>query len=215
MKKFKFSQPVIIFLAMFLPVSFAVYNLPAVQERLDWRVAELTARIKYALSPPEEVIFVPQEAAMLSTETVPSAPPSPLPPPEITVTTTPPALSTPAVTPTPIPQSIQLAGFKHEYQTWNNCGPATLAIALSFWGWEGDQRSIATYTKPNPRDKNVMPYEMAAYVEDETDLEIVYRVGGDVELLRHFLVSGLPVIIEKGFEGPDFDGWMGHSVNDN
>ncbi|OGO34303.1 MAG: hypothetical protein A2Z03_08505 [Chloroflexi bacterium RBG_16_56_8] len=113
---------------------------------------------------------------------------------------------------TPIPNSIQLAGFRHEYQTWNNCGPATLAMALSYWGWEGDQRSIATFTKPNPRDKNVMPYEMATYVEEETEFRTVSRVGGEIKLLKRFLAAGLPVIIEKGFEGPEFDGWMGHYV---
>ena len=85
-------------------------------------------------------------------------------------------------------------------------------MALSYWEWEGDQRLIATFTKPNPRDKNVMPYELAAYVEEETQLRIVSRVGGDVELLKRFIASGLPVIIEKGFEGRDFDGWMGHYV---
>ena len=83
-------------------------------------------------------------------------------------------------------------------------------MALSYWEWEGDQRLIAAFAKPNPRDKNVMPYELAAYVEEETQLRIVSRVGGDVELLKRFIASGLPVIIEKGFEGLDFDGWMGH-----
>ena len=40
--------------------------------------------------------------------------------------------------------------------------------------------------------------------------KVVFRVGGEIELLKHFLAAGLPVIVEKGFEGPDFDGWMGH-----
>jgi len=83
---------------------------------------------------------------------------------------------------------------------------------LSFWGWEGDQNDIAPITKPNPRDKNVMPYELANFVEAETPFKSMFRVGGDIELLKRFLAAGLPVIIEKGFEGPNFDGWMGHYV---
>ncbi|HEX7974200.1 MAG TPA: tetratricopeptide repeat protein [Anaerolineales bacterium] len=101
---------------------------------------------------------------------------------------------------------------KQEYQGWNNCGPATLAMALSYWGWQGNQYTIAPSTKPNPRDKNVMPYELADYVKEKTPFKVIVREGGETELLKRFLAAGLPVIIEKGFEGPEFDGWMGHYV---
>ena len=193
---------------------FVVYNLPPVQDRLGWRVAELMARFKYAIAPPEEVVFVPQEKTILSTPTVPVTPAPGTAASStvaaITPSATPDSLDTPTRTPTPIPQNIKLTGFKHEYQTWNNCGPATLAMALSYWDWEGDQRPIAAFTKPNSRDKNVMPYELTAFVEEKTELMVLSRVGGDIELLKRFIASGLPVIVEKGFEGPDFDGWMGH-----
>lgn len=193
----------------------AIYDLPPVQERVGWRVAELMARFKYALSPPEQIFFVPAEKDILATPTGSTQSSTPVP--SVTSTYTPSAKQ-PIISPTPtailkpIPISIQLDGFRHEYQTWNNCGPATLAMALSYWDWEGDQRPIAAFTKPNSRDKNVMPYELSAYVEEETELEVLYRVGGEIELLKRFLAAELPVIIEKGFEGRDFDGWMGHYV---
>lgn len=193
---------------------FAVYNLPPVQARIGWRVAELLARFKYAISPPEEVVFVPQEGAMPLTRTVPVTPAVATAALSTRAATTPSATpnfsDTPTRTPTPIPQSIQLTGFKHEYQTWNNCGPATLSMALSFWGWEENQQPIAAFTKPNSRDKNVMPYELTAFVEEKTKFMALSRVGGEIELLKRLIASGFPVIIEKGFEGPDFEGWMGH-----
>ena len=206
------------FLLSFFIVTFlgivAVYNLPPVQDRVGWRVAELMAHVKYAISPPEEVVFVPQEKTNLSTRTVPVTPILATVTSSTTVAITPsatPDLSdTPTGTPTRIPQSIQLTSFKHEYQSWNNCGPATLSIALSFWGWEGNQQPIAAFTKPNSRDKNVMPYELAAFVEEKTELIVLSRVGGGIELLKRLIASGFPVIVEKGFEGPDFEGWMGH-----
>jgi tetratricopeptide (TPR) repeat protein len=37
-------------------------------------------------------------------------------------------------------------------------------------------------------------------------------VGGDLDILKRFLAAGLPVILEKGFEGPNIEGWMGHYV---
>ena len=201
------------FIVAFLGI-FAIYNLPPVQDRVGWRVAELLARFKYAISPPEEVVFVPQEKSILSTRTVPITPTLATAASSTTAAITPSATrklsDTPTRTPTPIPQSIKLTGFKHEYQAWNNCGPATLSMALSFWGWEGNQQPIAAFTKPNSRDKNVMPYELTAFVEEKTELMVLSRVGGEIELLKRLIASGFPVIIEKGFEGPDFDGWMGH-----
>ena len=210
MKRHKFSKSILIFLIVFILGIPAIYSLPAVQERVGWRVAELVARIKYAVSPPEEVIFVPEGDAISPTKTVVQSTPLP-------TNSTPDALSnlpqpTPTQTLTPIPKSISLTGVQHEYQTWNNCGPATLAMALSYWKWDGNQRIIADFTKPNPRDKNVTPYELTAYVEEKTQLQTILRVGGEIELLKRFLAAGFPVIIEKGFEGRDFDGWMGHYV---
>src|SRR3990172_816126 len=216
MRRHKFTGSFLILLIIFFLGIPAIYNLPPVQERLGWRAAELFARFKYGLSPPEQFVFVPEEGSMLPTQTISPRSTTPVP---FSVTTTPIppsslSISSPTSTKalTPIPKSIQLDGVRHEYQSWNNCGPATLAMALSYWGWEGDQHPIAAFVKPNPRDKNVMPYEMAAYIEEETQLKVIHRVGGDIELLKRFLAAGLPVIIEKGFVGRDFDGWMGHYV---
>lgn len=196
--------------------SFAIYNLPPVQERVGWRVAEVMARLKYAIAPPEEVVFIPQEKSILPTPTLQVTPATTTATSNtlaaITSSVAPDLSDTSTRTPTPIPQSIQLTGFKHEYQTWNNCGPATLSMALSSLGWDGSQQPIAAFTKPNSRDKNVMPYELVAFVEEETEWEVIARVGGDIELIKRFIASGLPVIIEKGFEGPKLEGWMGHYV---
>lgn len=190
-----------------------LFRSPTVQESLGWRLEALWADIQYALHPPAQVVFVPEQP---STATQPPTPPDtpthtatidlatiePTPSPTIT--------STPTLAPTPLPPQTMLSGVLHQYQMWNNCGPANLSMALSFWGWKGDQRVTAAFLKPNQRDKNVMPYEMENFVEQETDLEAVVRVGGDLQTLEAFISAGFPVIVEKGFEGVGFDGWMGH-----
>ena len=188
-----------------------VYNLPSFQERFGWRISEARAIVWYALFPPEESVFTPNPtlAAMVQQTLAafaPTATVTPSPGPTAPPTTTP----TPTLVPTPLPDRVALTGTRHEYQKYNNCGPATLAMALSFWGWEGDQRPIADYTKPNARDKNVMPYELEAFVDNETGLRAVVRVGGDLDRLKSLMAAGFPVMVEKGFEGPGFDGWMGH-----
>lgn len=207
-------------LTLILVVVYALYQLPPVQERLEWRVAALRARIYYAISPPEDVIFVPGESdGLLPPPAVTviilptGTPPVPSPvvvdePPEITPTPTP--TQEPTVTPTPIPETVQLSGVHHQYQSWNNCGPATLSMALSYWGWGGDQRQVAARIRPNPRDKNVMPYEMVDFVQGETDYRALTRVGGEINMVKEFIAAGFPVMVEKGIDGQD--GWLGHYV---
>lgn len=140
----------------------------------------------------------------------------PLPPTEtstsIPPTETPAPLAT-AVPPTPtlppIPDSIRLVGFRHQFQEWNNCGPATLAMALSFFGLNLNQAQIANATKPNPEDRNVSPAEMAAYVNETTPYRALFRVNGRVETVKHLLANGIPVILELGLNPPGDLSWMG------
>jgi hypothetical protein len=61
---------------------------------------------------------------------------------------TPEPTATATLLPTPIPVKVVLGGIVHEYQQFNNCGPANLAMALSYWGWQGDQRDTRAFA-PN------------------------------------------------------------------
>jgi len=193
----------------------SVYNLPYVQDRIGWRISELRAKIKYALSPPEQAVFTPdQTVAAIVQSTLSAFTPTATPTPSATrtpgPTNTPTITYTPTITSTPIPANVHLSGVRHEFQRWNNCGPANLSMALSYWGWRDTQYDTAAVLKPNQRDKNVMPYEMAAYVEEQTEFGVVTRVGGELEMLKRFIAAGFPMLIEKGYEGASFDGWMGH-----
>jgi len=210
----------IIILAILIPVlcllGLVIYNLPPVYDRLAWRVDALKADIKYAINPPEKIVFTPlPQHPATATPQIEIVPPNSSPTVELafataTPTTPPTPIAPPTLSPTPLPGQVMLGGLRHEYQRWNNCGPANLSMALSYWGWQGDQRTTAPFLKPNERDKNVMPYEMEAYVEGQTDLLATVRVGGDANKLKAFISSGYPVLVEKGFEGVNFDGWMGH-----
>ncbi|MCP5096927.1 MAG: hypothetical protein GY943_15365, partial [Chloroflexi bacterium] len=63
-----------------------------------------------------------------------------------------PATSTPIPyptnTPIPIPASARLEGFNHHFQEWNNCGPATMAMTLSYFGLGLTQTDTAADLKP-------------------------------------------------------------------
>ncbi|NDJ78343.1 MAG: LysM peptidoglycan-binding domain-containing protein [Chloroflexi bacterium] len=110
--------------------------------------------------------------------------------------------------PTQLPEDVMLTGIRYEAQEWNNQGPATLAMALSYYGWEGDQNDIADVVRPNREDKSVTPAELVDYVNTRTGYRALARLGGTVDTLRTLVGSGYPVIIEVGFT-PEED-WLGH-----
>jgi tetratricopeptide (TPR) repeat protein len=103
--------------------------------------------------------------------------------------------------------SVQLSGVNHQWQTWNNCGPATVTMNLSYFGRPQLQADAAPFLKPNRDDKNVSPEELAAYART-TGLEALVRRGGSIEQLKLLLSNNLPVLAETWLVHED-DG-LGH-----
>ena len=63
-------------------------------------------------------------------------------------------------------------------------------MLLSFWGWEGDQHVVEKVIKPLKEDRNVMPYEMLEYVNEQTSLTGVVRYGGDIDMVKKLVAAG-------------------------
>jgi len=120
-----------------------------------------------------------------------------------------PPSATPTPTPLPIAPAARVSGLVHHFQSWNNCGPATLAMALSYFDIFQDQEQTASILKPDPEDRNVSPSEMEDYVNNRTNLRATSRTNGDLDILRRLLSVGLPVIIELGLDPPGEYRWMG------
>lgn len=125
-----------------------------------------------------------------------------------TPTATAPPTNTPAPTAEPLPVSYRMGEVVHHTQDWNNCGPATLAMGLSYFGATFTQYDTAAYLKPNDEDRNVSPYQMAEFVSQRTDFEALDRVNGDLDLLRTLIANDFPVIIEIGLDPPGEVAWL-------
>ena len=104
--------------------------------------------------------------------------------------------------------AVELTGLRHEWQTWNNCGPATLSFYMSYYGNPLMQADTGAQLRHNPDDKNVLPFELSQFAQNQGYLTSV-RVNGNLDLLRSFLSNGIPVIIETWLEEEPNDG-MGH-----
>ncbi len=127
--------------------------------------------------------------------------------PTVPPTATPLPTNTP--TPVPLPTKVRLEGMKIIPQGFNNCGPANLAINLNFYGNPTTQAEAASWLKPNREDRNVSPWQMVDYVNEQTDMSAFFGSGGDMDLLKRLVAAGFPVVVEKGYELPT-QGWLGH-----
>lgn len=138
----------------------------------------------------------------------------PVSPPGATPLSTP--TSTPTATPVPTPSfliapaqpSALLSGLRHEWQTWNNCGPATLAMNLSYYGSPLDQAAIGAVLRTSPDDKNVSPHELVDFARAQGYAADLY-VNGNANLLKTLISNGFPVLLETWHERAPGDG-IGH-----
>ena len=216
------------FLPLALLLVIGIYFLPPVHSRLSWRLDELRTRMIYFFNPPDEAVFQPEtqidlESAVATTRAQYELTLTP------DVTSTPEAGPTlvPTVTSTPLPAAVSLPGvvYVDQHGRWNYCGPANLTMALNFWGWPGDRDDVARVVKPGSdnlkknfidrgyEDKNVMPYELVDFVNEQTEFRALMRFGGDENLLKRLLAAGFPVVVEKGYYEADYTGkidWLGH-----
>lgn len=183
-------------------------------------VRALPGRYAYYLPEPLQEFRHDPHPELLPTPVVTQVPPSLSPTAQPTSTPIPSSTPTPVLTPSqlpptpsPIPTSTPLArflleGVRHEHQGWNNCGPVTLAMALSYWGRSEGQNEIASVLKPDPEDKNVSPWEMATYTRD-LNLDAVVLVNGTLDRLKTLVRAGFPVIVETWYVRDEED-QLGH-----
>ncbi len=195
----------------FALLAILLYQTPFVKSRVDWRAEKFFLYVENAVNPPGPA---------------PTALPYTLPPtfaaPPPTPTFTPAPQFEPSVTPTatlpPPPPQAAIRSPKFEKQTPNNCGPATLSMMLSLYGWQGSQKDISDLIKPVVGDRNVNPEELRYYVRTQAGwLNLEYRVGGDLKTLKRLIAANYPVMVESVTAldpndalGPNDDLWAAH-----
>ena len=195
--------------------AWAIYQLPPVRQRLDWRLDFALAYLRGMVRPVSEMpTALPPPAVRVTTNPTETAKPAQIA--NTPTATVPPVTPSPTLSPTPIPESVSLPAPAWERQDINNCGPTTLAMHLRYYGWEGDQFTISGLLKPERNDRNVNVEELVYYVRTQAAwLSIIYRVGGDLEILKELLAAGFPVMVEEAFYfeeqfWPNDDKWAAH-----
>ncbi len=151
---------------------------------------------------PSEPFSTPLDQAAPTLDPTPSATPTPLP------TETPAPTATPAPAFTGPSPAVKLTGLRHAWQTWNNCGPATLSMYMSYYGNTLDQATIGAVLRRSPDDKNVSPDELVAYAQGQ-GYTARLLVNGNADMARTLLSNGFPMLVETWHESePGFG--LGH-----
>jgi tetratricopeptide (TPR) repeat protein len=204
---------ILIGLAGLILLAVLIYQIPYVKSVASWRIEKSMIYAKNVINPPGPVPTAMPVTPRPATSTA-----------EIIASQTPMIGLTPSVTPTatfaPLPAQASIASPPYEKQTPNNCGPATLSMALHLYGWEGSQEDIANVVKPILQDRNVNPEELRYFVRTQAGwLNMEYRVGGNIDLLKRLLAANYPVMIESVTSldpndalGPNDDLWAAHYV---
>lgn len=191
--------------------------LSPLRQRLEWRADAGLTYLRHVVQPVGEM-----PTPMVAVESMTTATPestltaTAVLPTEIVATQTP----QPTLPPTALPPQSILSSPPFEGQDWNNCGPATLAMYLRYYGWDGKQTDISDDLKPVKADRNVNVEDLVQYVRSNAGwLNSEFRVGGNLGLLRTLIANGIPVMIESsyilpegslGVMGPQDDRWTGH-----
>lgn len=201
-------RTILIALAALTLLFIGIYQIPRVRDALEWRFEKFTLYAKNTINPPGPV---PTALPVTPRPTISS-----------TATTAPTEIAEIEITPTPtlppIPAQASIPSPAYEKQTPNNCGPATLSMALHIYGWEGNQTDISDLIKPVTGDRNVNPEELRYYVRTQAGwLNLEYRVGGSIETLKRLIAANYPVIVESVTSldpndalGPTDDLWAAH-----
>lgn len=108
--------------------------------------------------------------------------------------------------------SALVEGVPQYAQTFNNCGPATLSMIMTWAGTPKDQHELGKLMRPyqNPQgdndDKSINSEEFVSWAQS-FDLYALRRPNGTHDLIKTFVSNGIPVVV-KSWLHPNED--IGH-----
>ncbi|MFN8481763.1 MAG: C39 family peptidase [Anaerolineae bacterium] len=83
---------------------------------------------------------------------------------------------------------------QHFWQSRNNCGPTSVAMAASVFGIAVDPEAARRILRPEPESIGMDPIRVPGYVQG-LGLAARPRVNGDLDTLRRLIAADVPVIV--------------------
>jgi len=92
----------------------------------------------------------------------------------------------------------------HIWQTYNNCGPSSVAEVLSYWGITRTQDQVRLVLRADNNPRGMAPYGVPSYARG-VGLQALLGVAGTPRLLKALLSNGFPVIVNQLVSATDHD----------
>jgi len=112
------------------------------------------------------------------------------------------AVAIPAPEPAAAPASMVFDDMKHVWQSLNNCGPASVVMALSTFGIDVSQE----FARVPLRGTNILsgmgPQKVDGWVNANFGLRSVWRNNGTNDLLRRLVANGFAPMVTQWMQDP-------------
>ena len=81
-------------------------------------------------------------------------------------------------------------------QTWNNCGPSSVAEVLAYWGISRTQGQVQAVLRADGNPHGMSPYGVPAYMRS-LGLRALLGIAGSQRLVKALISNGFPVIVSQ------------------
>jgi hypothetical protein len=133
----------------------------------------------------------PDEGASLSAQATPIAPAA-----------EPVAVAIPAPEPKAAPAAARFDQMKHVWQSLNNCGPASVVMALSTFGVDVSQELARVPLRGTNVLSGMGPQKVDGWVNANFGLRSVWRNNGTNDLLRRLVANGFAPMVTQWMQDP-------------
>jgi len=101
-----------------------------------------------------------------------------------------------------LPARADVGPMRHLWQTLNNCGPASVVMALSTLGIEADQEDARLALRGPDVRRGMGPGGVGPWVDQLYGLRSVSRMNGTVELIKRFVANGFAPMVTQWMQDP-------------
>jgi hypothetical protein len=103
---------------------------------------------------------------------------------------------------TALPAKADVGPMRHLWQTLNNCGPASVVMALSTLGVDADQEEARLALRGTDVRRGMGPGGVDPWVSSQYGLHSVSRLNGTIELMKHFVANGFAPMVTQWMQDP-------------
>lgn len=112
------------------------------------------------------------------------------------------AIAVPAVEPKAAPSALVMPEMKHVWQSLNNCGPASVVMALSTFGVDVTQEVARVPLRGTNVLSGMGPQRVDGWVKENFGLRSVWRNNGTNDLLKRLVANGFAPMVTQWMQDP-------------